>query len=176
MFVLVYIKSFRETKLHELICLTVPSVWPLNCLSSPLSFRVYVKTFPTWLTHSIRYKEFTDVNSFLISLYFFRHCGSASIALEFRIFVCFGSTPLSSHPLVPVCIAVVPMLPSVYVSSNDAMFTSIIYECRLLVFSRPPSSPHITCVRFSVAYSPCYLLCLFVMIVTDLVETWVEKP
>lgn len=87
---LVEIESFSETKHHTFICLdhTVPSVCFLNCLSSPLSFRVSVKTFPTWLTPSIRYTVFMDVWLICQFCYFSVTChrGSAPISLEFWSF------------------------------------------------------------------------------------------
>lgn len=54
---LVQTDSFSQTKHHTFIYLdhSVSSVQLLNCFFSPLSFRVSVKTFPIWLTHSTRY-------------------------------------------------------------------------------------------------------------------------
>lgn len=109
-FYLVEIESSCKTKHHKSISLghTVHPVWFLNCLSSPLSFRVSVKTFPTWLIHSIRYKVLMDVWLICQFCYFSVTVtsGSSHIFLEFChcISVCFGSVPFSYHSIVLVCV------------------------------------------------------------------------
>lgn len=90
-------KSCSEAWHHKLICVghLVPKMRLLNCFSSSLSFRVSVKTFPTWLTHSIRYKCRWMSDSFVGFVIFHSQWFSFhfSQVLLFCIFVCFGSLP-----------------------------------------------------------------------------------
>lgn len=55
-------ESVEKKKLHKLICLDVSVTSELSFFSFR-SFRVSVKTFPTWSTLSIRYKDFPNVST-----------------------------------------------------------------------------------------------------------------
>lgn len=127
MFFWLEIVSYSATKHHKFTCLdhTVPPEWHLNCLSSPLSFRVSVKTFPTWLTLSTRYKVFIDV--WLIFQWFSSHLSIFVLGQSHFYLIHFYCI---HQVVVPVLLYEFPWL-----SVHIHFFQTVFHCCTLCIFT-----------------------------------------